>query len=146
MRSSKKQKPKTVVLDTNVWISAMVWGGTPSKIIRLAEDKKITILISDEIVSEINQTLKYQKISQIYQEIGLTRQQLIESVLQISKLTKTEEKIGLIQQDPTDNKFIECASVGNADYLISGDKHLLRMHLYKKTQILSAKEFLKTLS
>lgn len=145
MRSSKKQKPKIVVLDTNVWISAMIWGGTPSKIIKLAEDKKISIQISDEIVSEINQTLTYPKISQIYQGTGVTRQQLIESVLQIGKLTKTEQKIDLIQQDPTDNKLIECATAANADYLISGDKHLLKMRLYKKTKILTAKAFLKTL-
>ncbi len=48
----------------------------------------------------------------------------------------------MIDADPTDNVFFECALDGKADYIISGDKHLLDLGLYKGIQILKAKEFL----
>lgn len=144
MSSSRKRRPN-IVLDTNVWISAMIWGGSPAKIIKAAEDKKICIIASEEIIREINQTLSYPRLKQVYEKAGADRQELIETILRIGKLVQATAMINIVCEDPADNKFIECALASEAEYLVSGDKHLLKMGTYKKTRILSVGEFLKIL-
>lgn len=53
-----------------------------------------------------------------------------------------KSKISTIIADPTDNVFLECAVDGEADYIISGDKHLLDLGMYNGVQIIRAREFL----
>ena len=141
MPSSKKQELK-IVLDTNVWISALLWGGKPAAIIKAAEENKVSILISEEIVGEISQVLTYPKIEKIYRS-SLRRQDLIEQVLKIVTFVKASNKLEVIQAHPADNKFLECAIAAKADYVISGDKHLLQIAAYKKLKILSVNDFLQ---
>jgi len=56
---------------------------------------------------------------------------------------EVKEKISLIQEDPADNKFLECALDGRADYIVSGDSHLLGVGQYQAIQILSVRQFFK---
>ena len=123
----------------------MIWAGSPAKIIEAAEDNKICIFMSEEIVKEINHTLTYPKLRQIYESTGVCREELMETVLKIGKLAEVTKKINLIYEDPADDKFLECASATEADYLISGDKHILKIDAYKKTKILPVNEFIKVL-
>ncbi len=123
----------------------MIWGGSPSRIIEAAEKKKIRIILSEEMVHEINETLAYPRLRRVYESVGVKREELIEAVLRTSQLIETTTKINFICEDPEDNKFIECAVAGEAEYIVSGDKHLLKAGKYKKTKILSTNEFNKTL-
>ena len=61
MPSSKKHALKAV-LDANVWVSALIWGGKPAEIIKAAENHKITIILSEEIIKELSQVLAYPKL------------------------------------------------------------------------------------
>jgi putative PIN family toxin of toxin-antitoxin system len=137
-----KQEPK-VVLDTNVWISAFLWGGKPAEIIKAAEQNRVVIFVSEEIVAEISRVLAYPKIRSIYQAVELSRETLIQTVLRIAKFVKVTKKLDVVREHSADNKFVECALAAGADYIVSGDKHLLKVGCYKKTQIVSVKEFLK---
>ena len=139
----KKQELK-LVLDTNVWISGLLWGGKPASLVKAAEDRKVSIFISEEIVAEISQVLVYPKIEKIYRST-LNRQDLVEQVLELVKFTKVANKISVIQEHPSDNKFLECAIAAKADFLVSGDKHLLKVVSYEKISILSVNDFLKLL-
>ena len=123
----------------------MIWGGSPARIIKAVEDGKICILASEEIVGEINRTLAYPRLRQVYQSAGVCREELIETILRIGKLIEVTKRVKVVQEDPADNKFIECALAGEAGYLVSGDKHLLKIGCYNKTQILPVSEFLKIL-
>lgn len=144
MSSSKKRELKAV-LDTNVWVSALLWGGKPAEIIKAAEQNKIYIVISEEIVNEINQVLNYPKLKQIYQVESLNHEELIEAVLKIVHFVKVTKRIKIVLEHPTDNKFIECALEAKADYIVSGDKHLLKVGAYKKIPIISVTNFLQIL-
>ena len=55
-------------------------------------------------------------------------------------------KVNVVKKDPSDNKFIECAIAANADYLVSGDEHLLEIGRYQDTRIVSVREFLQILT
>ena len=64
-------------------------------------------------------------------------------VIEIAEIIVPQSHLDIAPNDPSDNKFIECAIDGNADYVISGDRHLLNIGNYKKVKILKAKDFLK---
>jgi len=132
-------------LDTNVWISAMIRGGRPAEIINAAENGQISIMISEEIVEEINRILAYQRISEIYEPAGLNRQELIGAVFSVGKIVQVTNKVSVVREDPSDDKFIECAIAAEAKFIVGGYKHLLKMEKYGKIRIFSVSEFIKTL-
>lgn len=110
------------VIDTNIYISAIFWGGNPRKIIDLARDRNIFVFTSVAIKDEISNTLiKKFKLSK--KEIELIMSDFSTFTIPV-KITKN---VYPVKDDPDDNKFIDCALESNADYLISGDKHLLRL-------------------
>ena len=121
----------------------MLWGGKPAEIIKAAEQKKISILTSEEIIAEIRQDLTYPKFKKIYQAEGLRSEDLIETVLKTVKFVKVTTKLQVVLEHPADDKFIECAKAAEAPHIVSGDNHLLKIASYKKTQIISVNEFLK---
>jgi len=142
--SSKKRRLKAV-LNTNVWASAMIWGGLPAEVISAAEDSRVCIITSEAIIEEINQTLAYPRLRRVYEDAGVNRQELIEAALRIGKLVEVKTKVNVVHEDPADNKFLECAFDGKADFLVTGDEHLLRIGHYKATRIVSVRQFLRIL-
>jgi putative PIN family toxin of toxin-antitoxin system len=144
MPSSKKQELK-VVLDANVWVSALLWGGKPAEIVKAAEKGRIVVLLTEEIAGEISQVLAYPKIAKVYQAAGLRREDLVETVLKIGKFIQATRKVHVVVEHPADDKFVECALAANAAYIVSGDKHLLKVGSYKKTRILPVSEFLQVI-
>ena len=144
MPSSTRRELK-VVFDGSVWISALLWGGKPAEIVKATESRRIEILISEEILAEISRVLNYPKLSKIYQVEGLRREDLIEAVLKIAKFVKIAERVCVVKDHPADDKFLECASAAEASYLVSGDRHLLKVVHWKRTKILSVSDFLQVL-
>ena len=126
----------------------MTWGGLPAEIINAAENKQVSIAISEVIVEEITHTLRYHRISKIYESTGVSMQQLMGLVLKIGKLVQVTSKasqVEIVKEDPSDNKFIQCAIASGADFIVSGDKHLLLVKKFGKTRILSVSEFMRIL-
>jgi len=142
MPSSKKRVLK-VVLDANVWVSALLWGGKPAAVVKAAEDGKICIVASEEIVDEISKVLNYPKLSKFCQTQEIGHEGLIEAILKIVNFVKVTKKFNVVLEHSADDKFIDCALAAGADYIVSGDKHLLKIVCYEKNPILSVNEFLK---
>jgi uncharacterized protein len=124
----------------------LLWGGKPAEIIKSAEAKNVSVFLSEDIVGEITQVLTYPKIKNVYKTLGLQSEDLIEAVLKIAKFVKVTKKLHVVEEHSADDKFIECAQSAKADYIISGDKHLLKVACYKKTQIISVHEFIQILT
>ena len=122
----------------------MIWGGKPAEIVEAAEQGKVTIFISEEITAEINHVLAYPKIAKAYRQ-EITRPQLVEQVLKIAKFAKPTHKLKVIREHPADNRFLECPQSSNADYIVSGDRHLLNVGAYRKIAVLSVSDFLKVI-
>lgn len=134
-----------VVLDTNVWVSAMIWGGSPASIVRAAEDGRVLMMVSEEIIQEISRTLAYPRLREMYEGVGVRREELVAAVLRVGKLVKVTARLKVVREDFADNMFLECALDGDADCVVSGDDHLLSVRRYKRIRILSVKQFLKLL-
>ncbi len=135
-----------IVLDTNIWLSAIFWNGEANKIINKAINAKIEIIITKEILSEIIEVLNREaKFQKFIKDKRIKIEDLIRTILSFSNLIETKSKIELIKQDPKDNIILEAALDGKADYIISYDKHILNMLEFRKIIILEPRDFLKLL-
>lgn len=132
-----KVKPK-VVFDTNIYISAILFGGTPRLALELAREEAIQLYLSRQILLELAEKLR-EKFKWEEEDI----EEVIERILFFAKLVKPQYKVDLIKVDPDDNLILECAEEAKVDFIVSGDKkHLLSLKSYKDISIISAKEFL----
>jgi uncharacterized protein len=126
-----------VVLDTNVWISALQFAkrrGTPTRALEKAMSEDV-IATCKEIEAEILRVL----IDKFLWEADRARLAL-EMVLARSIRVRLR---GMVKEcrDPNDNMFLECAVLANADLLVAGDKDLLVLGTYKSVRILSPAEY-----
>ena len=137
MIATPSAKPK-IVIDTNVWISGLIFGGTPAKVIELFVTGEIVLITSEENLSELRR--------KVHQRFPLFAPQL--PILEVSiKDQAIIVKLGTynvnISRDVDDNKFIETALTGGARYIVSGDKDLLVLETYENIEILKPADFLK---
>ena len=133
-----------VVLDTNIWLSGLFWSGEASKIVELAEKRKIEIVLSKDIILEIINVLnKEAKFQKFLEEREQKVQDIIKAVLFIGNLINTKTKIEVIKEHSADNIILETALDGKADYIVSYDKHILSLKEFGKIKIITPKEFLR---
>lgn len=127
-----------VVIDTNVFVSSF-FGGNPRKIIDLWKSGQITLCLSKPIVDEYIGVLQGLGLGN-EKELGELLK-LFRSGLNVVFTTKTPE-LHLVEEDPDDDKFIECAVALEAESVISGDKALVAVQDYMGIKIVTPKEFL----
>jgi putative PIN family toxin of toxin-antitoxin system len=127
-----------IVLDTNVLVSGIFWTGVPSTILHRWINDQFELLLSDEIFNEYIRTLF--RISKGIKD-DLVNKWLILFAENSNFITvKKRFKLSL---DPDDNKLIDCAISGNADYIVSGDSHLLVLKSILNTEVITPSVFLR---
>lgn len=127
-----------IVIDTNVWLSGLVFGGQPGRVLQLFVEDRATVVVSEELLSELRRKISV--------KFPLYAPQLdsLEASLRLDA-----EMVGLgnytisISRDPDDNKFIETAVAGNCQYIVSGDKDLLEIKAYQDVRIVTPAAFLQ---
>lgn len=130
-----------LVLDSNVIISAIISDGKPREILKMALKGRAQIVLSEPILKEIEKVLVRPKIG--FSEAAL--EMVIWELIDIAEIVDYQgEKINAISDDPPDNRILECALAGAADFIISGDDHLLSLGAYKNIPIMNPASFLKT--
>ena len=134
---------KRVVLDTNVIVSALLFGGTPGRLISLWKDKIIQPLVTKEIILEYLRVLAYPDFQLTENEIHFI---LYHEMLPFFKEVDIKSRTAVIEKDPSDDKFLHCAKAGKASAIISGDKHLLNLKSFGSILIMSPAQFLKWIS
>jgi len=130
-----------VVIDTNVVISALLFGGTPGELINLWKAGHIVPLASKEIIEEYIRVLAYPKFELSAQEIDYI---LYQEILPYFEVVASDSFENIVNADPSDDKFIHCALSGNAEFIISGDDHLLSIGSFDKFRVVSPSEFLES--
>ena len=137
-----KVKVKRIVIDTNVVISAFLFGGEPGQLIHLWKSGRIKPLASKEIVDEYLRVLTYPKFGLAPEEIDFI---LYQEILPHFEIVRAKSGPVIVRDDPADDKFIRCAEAGKANRIISGDQHLLRLKQYRTIKILTPAQFLAKL-
>jgi uncharacterized protein len=135
----QKLKPLRVVLDTNVFVSALLFGGRTGMLRDVWKTGRIIPLVSKETFAEFRRVLSYPKFKLTQREI---RAILNEEILPFVEAVEINEQAIGICRDPHDNMFLAVAVCGGALYLVTGDQDLLELKNYSKTQILTVAEFL----
>ena len=128
-----------VIFDTNVLVAAFATDGLCSHLLRRANRGEFEIYVSPFILREFHEKLKT-KLSLSQKETG----EIMELLEQIVKIVNPEEqkiKIPNICRDKDDNFVIACGIASEADYIVTGDKELLKIKEYKSIRIINPREF-----
>ncbi len=135
----KEQKLK-VVFDTNIFISALNFGGTPAEVIFLAQTDIVELYISMPILDEVYGVLT-EKFGWHHGKAG----EAVELLHRFSQLVSPLERVTRVIDD-ADNRILECALVAYANYIVSGDQHLLNIKDFYGIAIVTAKQFLSSVN
>jgi uncharacterized protein len=131
-----------VVLDTNVWLSGLLWGGVPDQILQRVERGEIQAIGSAEILDEVCRTLSRPKLQKRLTQLGLDANAVMLSVRQVITLVPTEPVQVPNLRDPKDAMIIAAAVGGQAEFIISGDQDLLVLGQVGEIVILSPRDFI----
>lgn len=129
-----------VVVDTNIIVSAMIKAkSNPALIVSLILQNQITLCLSNETFDEYQDVFTYRKFRHLDHS---SVSKLLVAIKRKAKWTKPKKAITLIEEDSDDNKFLECALAGQADFIISGDPHLKKLKSFQGIEIVDATGFL----
>ncbi len=126
-----------IVVDTNVIISSIFWRGNQFEVIRKGLLEKYHLVSSTEILDEVIEKLR-NKFHLPEDKI----QELVDILLTYCNIIEVKSKFDVVR-DKTDNKIIECAFDGKADYIVTGDSDLLELVEFKGIKIFTPKKFLQ---
>lgn len=121
-------------------MASIRWQGRPYHIRKAAERKAFVSIISLTILAEITRVLR--------EYFGLSDEEAYEWHCRIgenSELVAPTQFLNVVLEDPDDNKFVECAVEGEAQYIVSRDDDLLRLERYEAIQIVNDAEFFNIL-
>lgn len=132
------------VLDTNVLVSALISpDGTPAKIMR--HTGRFRLCTSPEILDELARVLQYPRIKARYKVDDATILAYIERLFAAGLIVNTRIQVAAVKDDPDDDKFLACAVACQADYIVSGDPHLLDLTSFQTIPIVTPRQFLEIL-
>ncbi len=124
-------------------ISALLFSGTAARLVPLWQSRRITLLISREILTEYLRVFAYPKFQLSDQEI---RPLIEEELLPFVETIRVRRRLAVVRRDPDDDKFLECAVAGRAQYLVTGDRDLREIGTFRGITILTAGEFLERMN
>jgi uncharacterized protein len=126
-----------VVADTNIYVSAMMFAGLPGSLLDLGLLQAFTLVISPPLLDELEDKLRV--------KFGVTAEDAatIRAKLEgVADVVAPDFVLDVVKDDPDDNRVLECAVAGKADYIVSGDRHLLKLKAHAGIPILTARQFL----
>ncbi|HEY6339015.1 MAG TPA: putative toxin-antitoxin system toxin component, PIN family [Candidatus Sulfotelmatobacter sp.] len=127
-----------MVLDTNVFVSALVFGGVPRTVLELADAGKCALFYSEPIQAEVRRTL-----AEKFDWAPAKLQEALPVVWSMGELVVPRAIVHAVPRDPDDDRIIECALEAKAAYIVSGDKDLLALGSYKSILVVTPREFLE---
>jgi uncharacterized protein len=130
-----------VVADTNIFISALMFGGLPGSFLDLAFSHAFRLVTSPILLDELDEKLR-NKFDLSAADAELVRIKLESSVEIVSSL----ETLSVVKDDPDDDRILECAIAGHANYIVSGDRHLLKLTSYAGIPILTVRQFMDSIT
>ena len=126
------------VPDTNIWVASILWRGNPYRIWKLGQKREVVLITSLAILAELARVLREyfdfsdEEAYEWHQRIG-----------ENTEIVRPTRWVNAVPDDPDDNKFVECALEGRAQYIISRGDDLLRLEQYEGILIVNDGEFLR---
>ena len=129
-----------VVADRNVYGSAIVFGGKTMMVLDVAEEGEVELFTSEPILRETFRILRY--------KFHRTADQLEADRLHVATIARSvtpTETLKVVSLDPDDDRVLECAVAAGATNIVTGDKHLLALGIFRGIRIQRPAEFLRDL-
>lgn len=131
-----------IVLDANIYVSSLISDkGHPAQIIRWWLDGEYDVLITRPIIDEIVRITGYERIQNKYAQVGKRRLEFTALILEPAVWIEADETIDLVEADESDNRYVECAVSDHAQYIVTGDEHLLDLSEYQGIRIIRPAAF-----
>lgn len=131
-----------VTFDTNILVSATVYKGNEFELLKLAKQSKFKLILSLQILAEFRNVIQREKFGYP----PLLVEAIIQNILSICEIVVPRETLDVVKEDPDDDKILECAIAGKANYIISGDNHLLKLKEYNGIKIVKTKDMHDTIT
>lgn len=132
-----------VLLDTNIWISGLLWGGNTRKIIQLAMAEQILLYSSKLLIDELQATLAYPKLQRRLKKLEITAEELLVEVYRLIQLSQPILLSNIPDlRDSKDKIVLETALSVPVEVIISGDEDLLVLGQFHNIPIVTTKQFL----
>jgi hypothetical protein len=135
-----------IVLDTNVLVSAILSSRSASaQIIGFVLDDALNLAVSRDLLDEAYRVVRYPKLVRLMKKHGIAPEEvdsIIERLSAIAVVTPGELTLDVVQNDLADNKILACAVESEADFIISGDRHLTDLKEYQGITIVNPATFI----
>lgn len=136
-----------VVLDANVFVSAVLYpSSNPGHILELVRQNAVRLLVSPDILAEVKAVLSYPRLRKLHRRSPKWIKKFIQELSDLAQTTPGELIIDAIKDDPSDNVYLACALEGEADFVVSGDKHLKNLKSYQGIRIIEPAMFLQVIA
>jgi putative PIN family toxin of toxin-antitoxin system len=130
-----------LVIDTNVAISGLLWGGPPNEILKMARSRRLGVLACDETVQELKKAITYKKFHRRLAELKVSADDVYAYFMNLALFVPSPREVPKeILDDPFDNIFLALAVENKAHLIVSGDHHLLDLAMYRNIQIVTPGE------
>ncbi len=134
------------VIDANIFVSAMISKkGNPAKLLQLWRDRVFIAIISEQMVEELIRVLRYPRIRNKYNLEDEEIEIAVGAIRTFAIVLADTIELDIIKDDPDDNKVLACAMAAKADYIVSGDRHLLDLGVFENIPIVSVKDFISNI-
>jgi putative PIN family toxin of toxin-antitoxin system len=130
-----------VTADTNIYISALYFRGNPLRLLHLALDHEVELATSPAILAETQRVMRDK-----FHATPADIQQAETLILSCAEMCHTTSKLTVIHDDPCDDRILECAVDSGSGYIVSGDRHLLRLKAYGEIEVVTISELLTILT
>jgi putative PIN family toxin of toxin-antitoxin system len=120
-----------LVLDTNTVLSGLLWHGTPGKLIDAAQAKTITLVTSIPLLAELRSVLERDKFAKQLTIRGVGVDDLFNGYAALAEIVVPATMVAAVPRDPDDDRVLATALAGEADFVVSGDAHLLNLKHYQ---------------
>jgi len=126
-----------VTADSNIYISALHFGGPPDKFLDLAHSGIIHLTISDDILAEVTRVLR-DKFGWSQEALSMAQARIVDFTERVAPA----QKLDAVREDPADNRILEYAVEGKSEYLVTRDNHLLKLKRFGGTRMIKVADFL----
>ena len=132
-----------VVIDINLFVSGVISKkGNPARLLQLWYDRAFLVVISEQMVEELRRVLRYPRIRNKYNLKDEEIEQVVGMIKKFAIVLPDIIELDVIKDDPDDNKVLACALAVKADYIVSGDSHLLDLGVFENIPIVTMKDFI----
>lgn len=135
-----------IVADTNLVVSAFLWGGVPRQLLDAVREHGITLCTSPALIAELEDVLSRGKFAKRFALTGLTPALLLDRYRALATLVEPAALSAPVSRDADDDQVLACALAAQADFIASGDGDLLVLKSFQGMPIVTAAQALQRIA